>query len=196
MNIGKKTLAMVLCSAVCVSAAAYANNALKTDRAYAFQLENTKIVVGKTTLDSLYSAGFDVEIATGDPTGEENTVETVPLSSDMLLAENSRYTDFYITKDDEKQLVVDVMTSSNATLSKATIADIRLDTRIESNENVSFGGVAVSELTPERFLKLVKESSEDTTSHTAVYSGEKYTVEAAWDDAGSLETLRMARNNS
>lgn len=192
----KKGFAIILCSALCVFLAACGTGSSdQPDRAYPVKIGDAEIIVGQTQLSALYDIGCSVEVTVGDAEEDSEYWRTAMLSQDMVLAEKSIYTDFYIIKDGVKQAAVDVTIDEPSTLADATISDIRLNTSIKPTEYITFDGVALSDLTQMAFLNTVADSVAAEGEKTAAYTGENYTVKASWNDDGSLATLEMAKNH-
>ena len=196
MKNGKKGFAIILCSALCVFLAACgAGSSDQPDRAYPVKIGDAEIIVGQTQLSALYDIGCSVEVTVGGAEEGSEYWRTAMLSQDMVLAEKSIYTDFYIIKDGVKQAAVDVTIDEPSTLADATISDIRLNTSISPTEYITFDGVALADLTQMAFLNTVAESVAAEGEKAAAYIGENYTVKASWNDDGSLATLEMAKNH-
>lgn len=112
----------------------------------------------------------------------------------MTLGKKTTYENFYIMKDGIKQASVNVTTKKAVPLKEAIIGELEIDTSVQPTEDITFDGIALSDLTQEKFLQKVADSVTEQDKAAASYSGNKYSVSATWNEDGSIATLQMKKN--
>lgn len=182
-----------MCSAMGLSMSA-CSAAESPDRAYPITLGSAEIIVGKTQVGALYDIGCQVAITVGGSIAGATNWATSVLSQDMTLGKKTTYENFYIMKDGIKQASVNVTTKKAVPLKEAVIGELEIDTSVQPTEDITFDGIALSDLTQEKFLQKVADSVAEQDKDAASYSGKKYSVSATWNEDGSIATLQMKKN--
>ena len=189
MNENKKRAAICLLLCAAMSLSACAQDKKEDEKPHALTFGSTEIVVEKTPVSSLYDAGCSTVVANRGANGESSTTN---VTGDTRLSANSVYYGFYVMKDGERQMVVDVVTDDeDVTLADAKISAVTVYGDDVSVSNMTFDGVLLTDLTEEKFGELVPES--DVGEHSASYRGGDYSLVCKWKDSGELEQLQMER---
>ena len=152
---------------------------------------STQIVLAETPLSELCDAGYTVAVANRDENGKYTTVN---IATDIKLSADSVYYGFYIMKDGQHQLTVDVVTDKeNVLLSDASISAVSVYADNESVSNVQFDGIPLTELTESKFLELVPEGSVDKEIREGTYKDDQINITCRWSADGALEQLSLER---
>lgn len=110
---------------------------------YLITIDGTDIIVGETTLNTLYEAGYSIL----NPRGDFSDLEEV--NADYELEANAAFNQLYVRKDDVNFAELTIITGeADAPASEAVIARVIVCGSDEISK-VSFSGVAVSNLTVE-----------------------------------------------
>lgn len=182
-----------MCSAMGLSMSA-CSTVESPDRVYPITLGSAEIIVGKTQVGALYDIGCQVAITVGGSIAGTTNWATSVLSQDMTLGKKTTYENFYIMKDGIKQASVNITTKKAVSLKEAVIGELEIDTSVQPTEDITFDGIALSDLTQEKFLQKVADSVTEQDKAAVGYSGKKYSVSATWNEDGSIATLQMKKN--
>lgn len=189
MNQKRKRAALCLLLCGLLSLTACSQRKKEAVKDHTLTIGATQIVVEETPVSTLYDAGYTFAVTTRGGNGE-NTSTTV--AGDTQLGADSVYYGFAVMKDDERQMVVDVVTDDEeVTLADAKISAVTVYGDDVSVSNMTFDGVLLTDLTEEKFGELVPES--DMGEHSASYRGGDYSLVCKWKDSGELEQLQMER---
>ena len=166
----------------------------KSGQSVSHYIRCAEIIVGKTQVGALYDIGCQVAITVGGSIAGTTNWTTSVLSQDMTLGKKTTSENFYIMKDGIKQASVNVTTKKAVPLKEAVIGELEIDTSVQPTEDITFDGIALSDLTQEKFLQKVADSVTEQDKAAASYSGNKYSVSATWNEDGSIATLQMKKN--
>ena len=187
----KRLPVLVLIVILGLSLAACGRKVPSEESGHVLTVGPTQIVLAETPLSELCDAGYTVAVANRDENGKYTTVN---IATDIKLSADSVYYGFYIMKDGQHQLTVDVVTDKeNVLLSDASISAVSVYADNESVSNVKFDGIPLTELTESKFLELVPEGSVDKEIREGTYKDDQINITCRWSADGALEQLSLER---
>lgn len=136
-----------VCMVVAILAVCFAipgcSSSKNIENFYSITIDGTDIIVGETTLDALYEAGYSIL----NPRGEFSNLEEI--AADCELEANAAFNQLYVRKDNINFAELTIITGeAEAPASEAVIARVVVCGSDEISK-ISFNGVAVDDLTIE-----------------------------------------------
>lgn len=182
----KQLAALVVGIALSLSLAACSSS---KDVVYPVTLDGTEIIVGETTLSTLYDAGYTImALNIGTKMG------STELDASFELDANSYFTGLYAKKGDVKMATLAIVTDSKAVpASEAVIGTVKVNSELDHPmDKATFDGVTISELTAETTKEHVPDSTIRDDGSAAYLHGDKYSIQVDFENGVPI-SLEMKR---
>lgn len=182
----KQLATLVVGLALCLSLAACSSS---KDVVYPVTLDGTEIIVGETTLSTLYDAGYTiVALNIGTKMG------SAELEASFELDANSYFTGLYVKKGDVKMATLAIVTDSKAVpASEAVIGTVKVNSELDHPmDKATFDGVTISELTAETTKEHVPDGTIRDDGSAVYLHGKKYSIQVDFENGVPI-SLEMKR---
>ncbi len=182
MKSWNRRIGIVLIFAVmCVTFTACAS--VKSDKAYAVEVDGTEIIVGATTVSTLFDAGYEIMALDGS--------SSFDLEASYPLEKDSYYTGLFLEKDDKTIAMLHIATENkDVTASEAIIATMifsSYDDEPLNTDMIKFDGVTLTDLTTEVFMEHVPGGTVYEDASSAYFHGTNYGVNVEYEDGVPVE---------
>ena len=172
----RKIAAVLLCAMMCMTFTACAS--AESDKAYPIELDGTEIIVGTTTLSTLFTAGYEIMAVDGQSVGMVEAY--TPLEKD------SYYSGLFIQEDGQSIAMLHIATGSeDVTASEAVIAQLTFTGYNDeplNTDRIKFDGVTLTDLTPEVFMEHVPAGKTYEDGSGAYFHGSDYGVSITYEN--------------
>lgn len=167
----------------------------KKETLYPIVFDNTEILVGETTVQTVLDGGLRVTIMQVDLSSAEFSVIETDIMTDLPMEANTFYSGAAVRMGEVVKANVSLITGdSEVPMSETIIGDLELDLAEVSAEElakIKFNGVALSEMTFDKAKSTFPEFDGDETEYHK--EGKKYSYSMSFEN-GALKTLKVARN--
>ena len=167
------------------------DDAVKTAENYPVKIGTTEIVLGSTTMQALYDAGYTIEAPESDANGQLIEGVTGKFEPDYEWKANESYEGFWVVKDGVKQAEVDVKSgNTKCTLADTKIIGFSVDYSADQpTETITFAGIDLNDLTMDAFAEAVDGSVDKEANTGTGHLENGFSANVYWGKNGAVEAF-------